>query len=351
MSEKKPLEYFAPERLRGLMQGAGVTLQALSDGTGLSMAAISGYLGGRCQPGLKALFALCDYFAVPLDFLTGRADEETARGVLECYNISFMMLRRASYEEYAHARRSLTFPGEGTYEAPWPYNLLNAITGEVSMAPLSQDQNDGMRAALESLSPRESAAVVDYYEYGLDVKKIGRKFHVSPERARQIIAKGVRKMAYPARKNMIIYGYEGVQSMNLANVRRRELAEQAAELDKTEEELKERRDRLIMRGVMLDEAERTYRENRKPPAPGNPVPLSFPTAEMDLSVRAAHVLMRAELDTLGKIILAEKEGRLVRLRNMGRKTHQEVVEKVRALLCLKSIDDIGGNDERFENAQ
>ena len=87
MSEKKPLEYFAPERLRGLMQGAGVTLQALSDGTGLSIPAISSYIGGRCQPGLKALFALCDYFAVPLDFLTGRADEETARGVLECYNI------------------------------------------------------------------------------------------------------------------------------------------------------------------------------------------------------------------------------------------------------------------------
>ena len=351
MTGKNERAYIDPARLRGLIDRSGVTLQSLADGTGLSLSAIESYLRGKCQPGAKALFSFADFFAVPLDFLAGRLDAVAAEEILTDYPRHFMELRTAAYEEYLTARKPTPLPGKGTYEAPWPYNLVDEVTGEVSQAPLTEDQLAGLDYALDTLSPRERATVEHCYRDGLAFREIAKKYGITQERVRQVVAKGVARLRYPARKNLIIYGRKGLDGMNVARVREEELRKKSAALEAEEQELEARRDVLLMRGVMLDEAEKRELMSKNVPTPWKPAPMSYPTQEMDLSNRAYNVLMRAGLDTLGKIILAEKEGRLTGLRNMGRKSYTEVLEKISALLCLKSADEIGGAYERLKNAE
>lgn len=312
-----------------LVEKSGVSRKSLATASGVSEPAINQYLRGTVAPGYANILKLADFFAVPLDLLAGRCDEETARGVLDNYGSYFMRLRRAPYEAYLRCRRPMqAILG---YEAPWPYNLLDDIFREPWDTVLTKDQTDGLEKAMEILSPREKEAVDAYYKRGLNLEQAGREFNVTRERFRQILAKAVRKLRHPARKSLILYGLETSKEMSEVEQMRVSLAAQAYSLVQWQTELDARAELLGYRerkqlGIseFSDEAN-PDRDDKTFCCVG--CVLNVRIEILDLSVRSYNCLRRACIKTVGDLLSLSQED-MMRISNLGRKSMEEIINKM-----------------------
>lgn len=343
---------FDPAPLERLCDETGLSLDDVAAGCGISYSALMNYRKQTANPGVDVLMKIADFFAVPLDFLLGRCTLEESKAVLRSYSANFMLLRRASWEEYLRGRRPIPahFIGE-SYEAPWPYNLLDAV-GRPSWSPghrensednywkdvVSEDQMRGLEVAMDSLAPREREALIVYFREGNNLEKAGQHFRVTRERARQIIAKGVRKLRHPSRSRLITLGVQGAALENENRKRRLALEAEAAELDAAENALLLMRDGLLSRAGVLSSA---YQELLS--AGSGPLSaallmredlLSMTVEEMEFSVRSYNCLKRAGINTLGDLVRRiglGPDNSILRIRNLGRRSAEEIRDKVRVL--------------------
>ena len=239
-----------PERLKTLIDISGITQEALSEASGISLPSLRLYLKGASKPTVEKLIALADIFAVPLDYLAGRSSTIQNGMLFEHYQECFMTLRRTEFEELLLRKQlSRTIVGDG-YEAPWPYNLLDDIFHEAFDHILSEDEIDGLKDAIGTISEREQEVLLLYYRDGKSLREIGNIYHLTVERIRQILQKGLRKLRHPSRLNCIRYG--------------RKTLEKKKELD-------EREARLISRERILKECEAAYEKKigKEPEKPEN----------------------------------------------------------------------------------
>lgn len=61
------------ERLGRLMKATGVSQEQLAEAIGTRQTAVSYWVTGKREPGMRNLWALADYFGCSIDFLVGRA--------------------------------------------------------------------------------------------------------------------------------------------------------------------------------------------------------------------------------------------------------------------------------------
>ena len=67
--------------------------------------------------------------------------------------------------------------------------------------------------------------------------------------------------------------------------------------------------------------------------------LGMPIEELDLSVRSFNCLKRVGIDTVGDLINRTEED-MIKVRNLGRKSLDEVIQKVHAIgLELKRVEE------------
>lgn len=339
-------------RLDALISAAGLSVEDAAEACGISVASMMNYRRGKANPSVDNLIKMADFFAVPTDYLLGRCDEETADAVLRDYSANFMLLRRASWEEYLRGRRPLPAQYIGrTYEAPWPYNLLDAIV-RPSWYPghreddedhywkdiISMDQMNGLTEAMSSLAPREKEALLVYFREGLNLEEAGKHFGVTRERVRQIIAKAVRKLRHPSRSRLITLGVQGAALRNENKKRRLMLEAEAQELDACERALDLIRDGLWERAGALSRASGEFAAFQDKvllgPAPSAAIEkelMYMSIDELELSVRSWNCCKRAGINTLGELVdrarLGE-DGGLLRIRNLGRKSAEELIYKI-----------------------
>lgn len=210
-------------------------------------------------------------------------------------------------------------------EANWPYNLLEEMfngwcfdtdSGTWKEPPeteiLTPDQQAGLSFAISTLTDREQKCLLLYYRDGWDLVRIGKEFGVTRERIRQVIAKAVRKLRYPTRSKYVIKGYHVASG----NIFRNQMEQYRMEIDRAKHN--------------ADETIRNFRRVVKEPetaiseAVGN-----TDIAELNLSVRAYNVLKRAGCRTIADVLMLPSVKHLTRLRNMGRKSAEEVIETLR----------------------
>ena len=167
---------------------------------------------------------------------------------------------------------------------PYPLNLVHEVYEgfEWDQTP---DQIAGLEHALAELTDREKNCTILYYQGGMTYREIGDIYHVTTERIRQIIKKAERKLRHPSRFQYIRFGYEG----NIA--------------------------RLTPKHELTE-------EDRKADL------LNIPIEEMDLSVRAFNCLKRSDIYIVSDITERLKKGDIIKIRNIGRKTYEEIIEKV-----------------------
>lgn len=315
------------ERLSALMDRVELSQPQVARATGISAPAIHAYMQGRTVPSQESMMALADFFAVPLDYLYGRCDEEQARAIQNDYAANYMALRRAPYEAYIGAGRRVLRTGTYVeYEAPWPYNLVDAIIGEPCDWVLTDDHLAALDFVMKVLNDLERAAILLYYQRGMKLEEVGREFNLTRERVRQIIRRGVRRMQTPTCIRALRVGLKTAEGTEAAEARLCELEAQIARLEK----------QLGERKAAVDELSAICAE-----IPEALTGLSTPVVDLGLSVRSTNCLWRAGYDTLGKVIDAAEDGKLKDVRNMGKKSQAEVL----AMLYTKT-----GKDYRAANA-
>lgn len=307
--------YFRPDRLRFLIEQTGAGVMELGRAMGLTYPSLRHFAEGLVKPSLLSLMKMADYFGVSLDYLAGRTKDDAAGQQEALYRMYYEGLRRADYEEFLRAGRkfqTITW----CMEAPWPYNLVDAVLMSQEGAPflLTEAQERGLMQALETLKERDRTLLLEYYSGGRTYRELASAHGVSVERARQIVAKSVRLLRHPSRKNLILYGPEIAERLNPLTQKQTELEQAEAEV----EALTRRREALAreVSGLEAERAEETERKER------------VPIEELGLSVRSYNCLKRAGLDTCGKVLEALRGGTLQRVRNLGPKCVYEIVQEM-----------------------
>jgi len=193
------------------------------------------------------------------------------------------------------------------YEIPdgirgmWPYNLAEEVSGkskgsEEAEAFVRRTYAPGLLEEVENLDDRQKLVITLRYRSHLTLEGVAKELHVTKERVRQIEAKGIR----------ILRRRESLNHWLLVPMER--LLEAQRERDElrlkliTQERADELEPELSLKSVSID--------------------------ALDLSVRAHNCLKRAGVNTLEDLRKMNRED-LMKLRNMGRKSLEEIITKAK----------------------
>ncbi len=213
-------------------------------------------------------------------------------------------------------------------EAPWPYGLMNAAAEEwkryetadgEEIAPDCYTPAAIMALIADALSERERTVMEMRYRDHMTLEEVGRAFNVTRERIRQIEEKAFRKLRHPARiRQYACVPYREYQR----EVRKREEAERRCA------EAEQRLDWFLQHGDYKVNFTYTVSADNADDAIAK---LKTPIEDLDLSVRSFNCLRRAGVNTVGDILRIETEDDMYAIRNLGRKSVEEIIGKVHAL--------------------
>ena len=330
--------------IEDLMEAIPVSYNTLSEKTGLSMTKLRNYIHNVTEPPIDSIIRIADFFQIPIDILVGRCTEEEYSEFMKGFKPAFMKLEKDAYEHYLLRRYGSGTPiipndsiKPNDYIAAYPYNLLDTIFKEPIQFILTDDQLAGLDYAMSStLTERESTGLKLYYEHGLTLREVGHHFNVTQERARQILAKAIRKLRHPSRAKTIMYGFEGRQKLN-------EWAEKEKELDKQYcAEYIEKKQAWIEKINAIDNPPEQEEQTMESI-------IEDPIDYMDLSVRSYNSLLRALSHpdpnnrcrftcTVGDVVNYIKTANLLRIRNIGKKSAIEILVKLEKLYNISLWD-------------
>ena len=333
--------------IEDLMEAIPVSYNTLSEKTGLSTTKLRNYIHNVTEPPIDSIIRIADFFQIPIDILVGRCTEEEYSEFMNGFKPAFMKLEKDAYEHYLLRRYGSGTPiipndniKPNDYIAAYPYNLLDTIFKEPIQFILTDDQLAGLDYAISiTLTERESIGLKLYYEDGLTLREVGRHFNVTQERARQILAKAIRKLRHPSRAKTIMYGFEGRQKLN-------EWAEKEKELDEQycAEYIEKKRAWLEKINAIDNPPEQEEQEQESVPI------ISDTIDNMDLSVRSYNCLARylSHWDTFKKtydshvtvsdVIDLIRSGKLLMVRNLGKKSAVEIITKLEKLYNVSLWD-------------
>lgn len=198
----------------------------------------------------------------------------------------------------------------------FPYNLMN----EAGIDDTKVNPAEFFEVLTECCTDRELSIVFLRYSYDKDTDKnkhtwdeIGRRMGFTRERGRQIILKVHRKLRARQDKFMTV------------------LISEHKKLERENEALKKELD-ILRASLPETEKERLY------PEPGDGINI----LELELSVRSYNCLHRAGINTTGDLKKCTMYS-LAKIRNLGRKSLLEIVEKAKAFgidIPEGTMDDI-----------
>ena len=209
----------------------------------------------------------------------------------------------------------------------YPFNLIDAIYCDEIVWIDDADHVAGLEHALLTLSDREQKVLEERFQESKTLEEVGRDLNVTRERIRQIEAKALRKLRHPSRRDFIMHGYFGGAEL-------KEIKAKTVELDEREKSIEERERKL---NEMLEKYKPKFDAlHITIESPLEEVQDAFvnsaPIEEMDLSGRSFNCLRRANIRTvLDLIAYCENDGnelKLLRVRNLGRKSLREVLERL-----------------------
>ena len=227
--------------------------------------------------------------------------------------------------------------------------------------------------AIGSLEQREAAAVDMYLKDEMSKAAIAPLFNVTQSRIHQILARAFRKLRHPSRSSEILYIIRMPEDTNKDVL---ECIEKYYKDTKKETKIVKIIDILTNNPIRLinenkfiqamffvspdecfnklkdygisddDNVEPVLPELIKFDRPG----LDTTIEDMDLSVRAFNCLKRAELYTIKDVISYSHEYGFIKIRNLGRKSANEIIDKLECLGFgdLLPRDPLLSDDEQEE---
>ena len=187
----------------------------------------------------------------------------------------------------------------------YPENLLRDIFPADSTLPTPPDLDGTLKYILASLSQREQGIVELRYREKQTLEIIGQTYGIGRERVRQILARTLRRLRHPLRKQMLIQGMNAYHD---------------AKAKKSFEE-------GIREGYHRCQYEIEVQKAAEKASIINTDVLHMTLEEMQLSVRSYNALYRAGYTKMADIVSAGPE-QVKRSRNLGKKSFEEIVAKM-----------------------
>ena len=290
--------------------------------TGICIASLRNYLYGKSSPEKERLRGMADRLGLPESaFDINENDlsmEEIKQRVASVIRQDYEKCERKKGikdGEIELMENNITWKDS---ELPYPYNLIDAVCKEHVDVILSEDVERGLDFALSTLTDREQTVLKFRFQEYMTFSEVGKEFKVTNERIRQIEAKALRKLRHPSRMKYYKFGLTGIEQYNSLKDIQKLIDEKKKELDNLNYEIEE----------AVKEMERIKVEPYTPKKDGT-LKGGQSIEELDLSVRTFNCLRRYNIRTIGQLIeVAEKEEQLLKIRNLGRKSIDEIYNKL-----------------------
>ena len=316
-----------PEKLKILREHLHLSRHDVSAGTGISEAALRKYEEYPITiPGLEAIIKLSLFFGCSSDYFLGLMDEEEEKKLLEDDFKAFENNRKLLFEEANNKQtNSSKYCKINGMSAPYPYNLIEDIFGyetnditKVINIPILPDQEKGLEHILNNnLTERSKDILQLYYKEGKTLREIADSYSISKERVNQIMAKALRTLRHPSSSHYIKYGLRE----NIIKIENTRLDLMEDSLDKRLNELEEKRKKIKNFEEEIEDKNTTdamvfYHMDLK---------------RLGLSIRPYNCLKRRGCLTVSDVIKLEKEDVLHTVRNLGKKSYDEIITKLRKI--------------------
>jgi hypothetical protein len=216
-------------------------------------------------------------------------------------------------------------------EVEYPLNLiaqLGEIHWDVDLKLVEENfeniLNDYFQQPNCFLNEREQTILLARYKEKRTLEEIGKDFNITRERARQIEKKAINKLKYM--KGMFINSFDEYLELKEYHVsKRKELCDKIAELDSL----------LDKAGCLLANESTTIKEIKEflkltTDQRQDVIIRNSDISELDLSVRSYNCLRRTRINTIKELCELTHED-LMKIRNLGRKSQKEIIEKLREL--------------------
>ena len=190
----------------------------------------------------------------------------------------------------------------------YPYNLINAL--EFDVTSVIEHFQERLEKVMEKhLITREEIVLDNTYVNHKTLEEIGTEYRVTRERVRQILIKALRKIKVHKK-------YFEIGELAYPEIYEKE------QRDKYIEEIKSKWTYESAK-KFVEEYETTNEDIMKKYL------LDTPIEDLDFSCRTYNCLKRAYKNTLEDLIEC-KDVDLIKIRNLGRKSSKEIIDKVRS---------------------
>ena len=240
--------------LQALIDGCGLSCDTIAKVTGVSVESMYKYTAGRATFGIKNAILLADFFAVPLDYLVGRCDEETTKHIQENYGRYFMELRRAPYEAYLTGRKGYVnkmLLKEPTGESPWPYNIVSEVGADIYSGAkmevdfiITREHEEKILEIIGQLKPQHSEYLLMLFRDGMTQSQIAEKVGLTQQRVCEVIRRGLWCLRRHSLKKWFLYGEEYYRENNALALRAQYLRQEEIRLDAWAKNLERKREIL-----------------------------------------------------------------------------------------------------------
>lgn len=298
------------KRITDLMATYHVSIGKINKITDGAATRVRNYYDGLQRTiNLEDLVALADYFGVPIDYLIGRTDE-----LDEDLFKKAEALHLKSYETYLCSKHHepsmiLQASGNSTPYPVYPYNLIKTFKLPLEV-PLADQVKKNLEDVIDTrLTKREAICVRKYFGEYKTLEEVGEEFDVTRERIRQIIAKAGRKLRHPSTYIFITRGLDYQDRLNEEYERRlNELIE------------KEARKKVDLHKALVKE---TYGSE-------GTIDKDIPIESLNFSVRTFNCLRRKNVHTVADLEALSLTD-ILNIRNLGKKSFNEILDKVPSL--------------------
>lgn len=318
-------------RLKELRETLGYTIMQIAQATNMTRHRYSKLEKNKIpNASMVSYIKLADFYGVGLDYLLGRNTQPTINKNIITYDIikdinkfnkiNFNEPDTDNIEEITEIKKVETkilqdiIKKENLIHTGYPINILNAIFDqnilktEIEIVPTII--KDLELIYNEYLTEREIYVIKMRFIKQLTLETVGKLLNVGRERIRQIESIAIRKLRRGYITNSLVYKIDD------------DIENKKQELNKLKDEIEKYNNKIQTRRIVTK-------------------PINI--CELKFSIRTTNSLIRANIDTLEKLVKYTLNNEIIKTRSLGKKSYFEILNKLQDMKIIKydsSIDNV-----------
>lgn len=319
-------------RLKELRETLGYTIIQIAQATNMTRSRYSKLEKNKIpNASMVSYIKLADFYGVGLDYLLGRNTQPTINKNIVTYNIikdinkfnkiNFNEPDTDNIEEITEIKKVETkilqdiIKKENLIHTGYPINILNAIFDqnilktEIEIVPTIIKDLEVIYN--EYLTEREIYVIKMRFIKQLTLETVGTLLNVGRERIRQIESIAIRKLRRGYITNSLVYKIDN------------DIENKKQELNKLKNEIEKYNNKIQTRRIVT-----------------KPIHI----CELHFSIRTTNSLIRANIDTLEKLVKYTLNNEILKTRSLGKKSYFEILNKLQDMKIIKYDNNIDNVD-------